>query len=112
MIKNLKANPNLEARVRVANQTRKVIEKVTKEVKAQKKEGKCHREIVKEDFLSKVIQKELIIVLKKIMNKIKEEVQKVEILNQVEVKVKENNQNLREVDPVLQKIKMQTKMII
>ena len=46
------------------------------------------------------------------MNKIKEEVQKVEILNQVEVKVKKNNQNLREVDPVLQKIKMQTKMII
>lgn len=114
MIKNLKANPNLEARarVRVANQTRKVIEKITKEVKAQKKEVKCHREIVKEDFLSKVIQKELIIVLKKIMNKIKEEVQKVEILNQVEVKAKENNQNLREVDPVLQKIKIQTKMII
>ena len=46
------------------------------------------------------------------MNKIKEEVQKVEILNQVEVKVKENNQNLREADPVIQKIKMQTKMII
>lgn len=46
------------------------------------------------------------------MNKIKEEVQKVEILNQVEVKAKENNQNLREGDPVLQKIKMQTKMII
>lgn len=52
MIKNLKANPNLEARarVRVANQTRKAIEKVTKEVKAQKKESKCHREIVKGDF--------------------------------------------------------------
>lgn len=52
MIKNLKANPNLEARarVRVANQTRKVIEKITKEVKAQKKESKCHREIVKGDF--------------------------------------------------------------
>ena len=50
MIKNLKANPNQKARVRVANQTRKAIEKVTKEAKAQKKESKCHKEIVKEDF--------------------------------------------------------------
>ena len=52
MIKNLKANPNQKARarVKVVNQTRKAVEKVTKEAKAQKKESKCHKEIVKEDF--------------------------------------------------------------